>query len=250
MEIIISFIVAFISFWFGGGDVTQMDTVQNVSVTETATVARVIDGDTITVIINDQEETVRYIGIDTPEPYRDGEPACYSKEATSRNTELVAGTQVGLVSDSEDRDQYDRLLRYVYVGGSFVNELLVAEGYATTLRIEPNTAEATTLQQAEDTARAQALGLWGVCRGEVPAETAEDTITPAETIEIDITSLPDGQQRVLNTLGVDESSVTITPRVVACAEAAVGADRVAAIIAGDTPGVLEGIRLANCYRTN
>ena len=249
MEIIISFILAFITFWFGGGQ-AQLDSTQNSAVIETATVVRVIDGDTITVTIDDQEETVRYIGIDTPEPYRDGEPACYSQEATSRNTELVAGAQVQLVSDDEDRDKYDRLLRYVYIDELFVNELLVAEGYATTLRIEPNITEAKTLQQAEDTARAQGLGLWGVCRGEAPAETAEDTVTPAKTIEIDITSLPDGQQRVLNTLGVDESSVTITPGVVACAEVAIGADRVTAIIAGDTPGVLEGIKLANCYRTN
>jgi len=249
MEIIISFIVAFITFWFGGGQ-AQLDSDRDPVVIETATVVRVIDGDTIAVTIDDQEETVRYIGIDTPEPYRDGQPACYSQEATSRNTELVGGAQVQLVSDNEDRDKYERLLRYVYVDESFVNELLVAEGYATTLRIEPNIAEAKTLQQAEDTARAQGLGLWGVCRGEVPADTAEAVATPPAPIEIDTTSLPAGQQRVLNTLGVDESSVTITPEVVACAEAAIGADRVAAIIAGDTPGLLEGIKLANCYRTN
>ena len=96
MEIIISFILAFITFWFGGGQ-AQLDSTQNSVVIETATVVRVIDGDTITVTIDDQEETVRYIGIDTPEPYRDGEPACYSKEATNRNTELVADAQVQLV---------------------------------------------------------------------------------------------------------------------------------------------------------
>ena len=228
----------------------QIDSARDPAVTETATVVRVIDGDTITVTIDGQEETVRYIGIDTPEPYRDGEPACYSKEATSRNTELVAGTQVQLVPDIEDRDTYDRLLRYVYVNDSFVNEQLVAEGYATTLRIAPNTSQADTFQQAQDTAQAQQLGLWSACRDAASAETAEAIVIPPAPIEIDTTSLPAGQQRVLNTLGVDESVVRITPEVVACAEAAIGADRVAAIIAGETPGVLEGIKLANCYRTN
>jgi len=57
MEIIISFILAFITFWFGGGQ-AQLDSTQNSAVIETATVVRVIDGDTITVTIDDQEETV------------------------------------------------------------------------------------------------------------------------------------------------------------------------------------------------
>jgi len=250
MEIIISFILAFIAFWFGG-EQAQLDSARDRVVAETATVVRVIDGDTIAVTIEGQAETVRYIGIDTPEPYRDGEPACYAEEATSRNIELVAGEQVRLVSDSEDRDKYDRLLRYVYVDESFVNEQLVAEGYATTLHIAPNTTEAQTLQQAEDTAREEQLGLWVACRDESSAESAKAAVVPKpETIEIDVNSLPAGQQRVLDTLGVDASSVTITPETVACAEDAIGADRVAAITAGDTPGILEGIKLANCYRTN
>jgi micrococcal nuclease len=249
MEIIFSFILALISFLFGGGEV-QFDATRDLAVPEMATVVRVIDGDTIKVMIDGQEEAVRYIGIDTPEPYRDGQPACYSQAATARNTELVAGAQVALISDTEDRDKYDRLLRYVYVDEVFVNELLVAEGYATTLRIEPNTTEATTLQQAEDTARAQALGLWGACT-QGGAASATDIIPAVPVpIEIDTTSLPAGQQQVLETLGVDESLVTISPQVITCAKEAIGSDRVDAITGGDTPSFIEGIKLANCYRAN
>lgn len=250
MEIIFSFIVTFMTFWFGG-DGVQLDPASDLAVTETARVVRVIDGDTIVVTINGQKETVRYIGIDTPEPYRDSEPACYSQEATNRNTELVADTQVQLVSDSEDRDTYDRLLRYVYADDVFVNQQLVAEGYATTLRIEPNTTKAQTLQQAEDQARSQELGLWSACQGDGPSNVeAVVTETLTSPIEIDTTSLPTGQQKVLNTLGVDEPQVTISPAVVACAEAAVGIDRMSEIISGDSPSLIEGVKLANCYRTN
>lgn len=216
-----------------------------------AMVVRVIDGDTITVRIDGGEETVRYIGIDTPEPYRDGNPACYSQEATARNTALVAGTQVQLVSDTENRDKYDRLLRYVYVDEVFINELLIAEGYATTLQIKPNTAQAATLQQAEERARDQDLGLWSTCRGGVTSaapEASSEALPPA--IEIDTATLPAGQQQVLKSLGVEASTVTITPEVVDCAQVAVGTDRLAAITDGDTPSVIESVKLANCYRTN
>lgn len=247
MEIILNLLLAFITLWFGGDDM-QSNQAVNAPASTTATVVRVIDGDTVQVRVDGREETVRYIGIDTPEPYRDAQPACYSQEATTRNTELVAGAEVQLVADTEDRDKYDRLLRYVYVDEVFVNERLVAEGYATTLPIKPNTAYASSLRSAEAAAREQSLGLWSACRGEAVSEP-EPAAMPA-AIEIDTTTLPAGQQKVLNTLGVDESNVTITPEAVACAEAAIGADRVAAIIAGETPGVMEGIKLANCYRSN
>jgi micrococcal nuclease len=248
MEIIMNFVLAFITFWFGGGDM-QPESVVNMQASTSAAVIRVVDGDTIKVQVDGREETVRYIGIDTPEPYRDGEPACYSQEATARNTELVAGTQVQLVSDTENRDKYDRLLRYVYVDEVFINELLIQEGYATTLQIKPNTAQASTLQSAEDLARDQNVGLWSACRGgSVPVTPAAVPATSPQVIEIDTTTLPSGQQQILNTFGLDESNVTITPEVVACAQTAIGTDRVAAITDGDTPSIIEGIKLANCYR--
>ena len=85
---------------------------------ELATVVRVIDGDTIEVVtgVFQRAETVRYIGIDTPEtvhPDRPVEP--FGREATQANRELVGWTIVWLEADVTDRDRYGRLLRYVYV---------------------------------------------------------------------------------------------------------------------------------------
>lgn len=164
MEIIIAFLLSIMTAWVGWSDVPSLPP-QNVPSTTTAHVVRVIDGDTIVVEIDGVQETVRYIGIDTPEPYRDRQPACFSTEATVRNRELVADREVQLVADAEDQDRYGRLLRYVYVDNLFINEQLIIEGYATTLLIPPNTTHAASLKAAKENAREDGRGLWSACAG-------------------------------------------------------------------------------------
>jgi len=100
---------------------------------ESARVVRVIDGDTIDVTINGTEYRVRYVGVNTPE--RD--EVCYD-DAVEANRELVEGRTVTLVIDTSDTDRYDRLLRYVYVGDSLVNEELVQTGYAEAVLYAPD----------------------------------------------------------------------------------------------------------------
>lgn len=164
MEILISFVLSILGSFLSIED-TWSQTGSDRSTIETAQVVRVIDGDTIVVTIDGREEVIRYIGIDTPERYDGGSPACFSQEATARNVELVNGATVTLRPDQEDRDKYGRLLRYVYLDETFINEQLILEGYATTLRIEPNTTQASSLYQAELEARSQSKGLWSECRG-------------------------------------------------------------------------------------
>jgi micrococcal nuclease len=164
MEAFFALVMLFISQFFGI-DLSEVQTPSNENLPpeETAQVLSVVDGDTIKVRVNGIEETVRYIGIDTPEPYRDGKPACYSGEASHRNAELVAGREVRLVPDAENRDRYERLLRYVYVDDVFVNEQLLEQGYATTLTIRPNTQFASTFATIEANAQAVGVGLWSAC---------------------------------------------------------------------------------------
>jgi micrococcal nuclease len=128
-----------------------------------AEVVRVVDGDTIDVLLDGEKVRVRYVGIDTPEPYSEAKPECYSKEASDANRRLVEGKTVELVSDVEDKDQYDRLLRYVYADEVFVNKELVRDGFATTLPIRPNTAHASEFRSLELEAKEKDLGLWGAC---------------------------------------------------------------------------------------
>ena len=115
-----------------------------------ATVVRVVDGDTIVVRLGDRTETVRLIGIDTPESVaRDRPDECYGAEASSRLAELLPpGTAVQLTRDVEPRDMYDRLLAYVHRpdDGLFVNLAQVADGYAerSPTRPTPPTAVRST----------------------------------------------------------------------------------------------------------
>ena len=93
-----------------------------------AKVVRVVDGDTIHVQVDGRRETVRYIGVDTPESVKPGTPVqCFAKRASAFNERLVAGERVRLVPDVEARDRYGRLLAYVYRDrdGLFVNAALV-----------------------------------------------------------------------------------------------------------------------------
>jgi micrococcal nuclease len=128
----------------------------------TATITKVIDGDTIELSTG---ERVRYIGIDTPElfPKNGSGKQCFSGEAAARNTELVFQKEVTLVPDKENTDKYGRLLRYVYVGDTFVNKILVKEGYAYAKEYRPNTSKHIELDAAMQYARSEKRGMWGEC---------------------------------------------------------------------------------------
>lgn len=100
---------------------------------EIARVIRAVDGDTIVVTLNGREERVRYVGVNTPE----SDEICGS-EATEANRRLVVGQMVRLERDTSDRDRFDRLLRYVYVGDTMVNRELIVQGYGEAVLYEPD----------------------------------------------------------------------------------------------------------------
>jgi len=130
-------------------------------------IERVADGDTVIVDIGGGEETVRLIGIDTPETVKPNTPVeCYGPEASALTKSLLAeGTAVRLVRDVEPRDAYGRLLAYVYRVDDemFVNLHLVEVGAAVPLTFEPNTTYADRFVDAAATAERAGLGLWGAC---------------------------------------------------------------------------------------
>lgn len=107
-------------------------------------VERVVDGDTIICKINGERERIRLIGIDAPESVTDN-PDRITEEgilASEYLTNLLERKNVFLEFDVEPRDQYDRLLAYVFLKENhefiMVNILLVQEGYATPYRVWPN----------------------------------------------------------------------------------------------------------------
>lgn len=128
-----------------------------------APVLFVIDGDTIAVELDGDEEHVRYIGIDTPEVDPSIGVECYGDEASALNKRLVTDQEVRLRFDAERHDIYGRLLAYVFVGERFINAEIVRAGAARTLTIPPNDAYAELFARlAEDAGRA-GRGLWGAC---------------------------------------------------------------------------------------
>jgi micrococcal nuclease len=134
-----------------------------------AVVVRPVDGDTVVVDVGGQEESVRLIGIDTPESVAPGRPVeCFGPEAKDRTARLLPeGTVVRLERDVEARDRYDRLLAYVIRDEDdvLVNLLLVQEGFAEAIAYPPNLAHQGELDRAEAAARAGGKGLWPACGG-------------------------------------------------------------------------------------
>lgn len=101
--------------------------------TDTATVLRVVDGDTLVVQVDGRQERVRLIGVDTPETVHPNKPVEYfGKEASAFTKRMAEGKSVRLEGDPDnsDKDHYGRLLRYVWLpNGKLLNLLIVQEGY-------------------------------------------------------------------------------------------------------------------------
>ena len=145
---------------------------------EPVKVLYVVDGDTIKISLNGKKESVRLIGIDTPEskanPKAKKDAArsrqdvkkivSLGKAATTFAKSIVKpGDMVTLEQDVEGRDRYGRILAYVYLGsGEMLNEKVIAAGYASPMTIPPNVRYQERFLVAYRSARAGSLGLWGL----------------------------------------------------------------------------------------
>jgi micrococcal nuclease len=129
------------------------------------TVVRVVDGDTIEVARGENDtDTVRLLGINTPETHHPTKPVeCFGPEAAAFTEEHLAGRSVQLEDDIEARDRYGRRLAYVVVDGERFNDELLRGGYARLLVIEPNHAHARTMLSEELDAKRAGRGLWSEC---------------------------------------------------------------------------------------
>ena len=142
-----------------------------------ATLVRVVDGDTVIVLVNGRKERVRLIGIDTPEsrPNRKAERDVRElgvrmevmlragREAKEFLKKLLhPGDTVYLELDVQKRDKYGRLLAYLYLpDGRMVNEILLREGIARVYTVPPNVRYVDRFLQAQREARERGKGFWG-----------------------------------------------------------------------------------------
>jgi endonuclease YncB( thermonuclease family) len=147
-----------------------------------ALVVEVIDGDTITVVMDgdplQQAYQVRYIGVDAP-PNDVSNP--WGVVAYETNHQLTNLKVVRLVRDQTDLNEDDQLLRYVYIDDELLSVTLAEQGLVRAAIEEPDTAFAQEILAAEARAREEQLGLWGQ---QPPTPTAQSATTGVETSEI------------------------------------------------------------------
>jgi len=122
-------------------------------------VASAVDGDTVKLTTG---ETLRYIGIDTPETKHPRKPVeHFGKEASAVNEKLVSGKEILVEFDVTKRDKYGRLLGYVFLeDGTFVNAELVKKGYAKVITYPPNVKYAFLFRKLKASAIKHKRGLW------------------------------------------------------------------------------------------
>ena len=132
-------------------------------------VIRVIDGDTVVIEIGNKAETVRLIGINTPETVDPRRPVeCFGIEASNKAKEILNGKSVKLEGDDfvGERDKYGRSLKYIFLeNGTNFNEMMISEGYAYEYTYDLPYKYQSEFKQAEKEAKEMKKGLWaqGVC---------------------------------------------------------------------------------------
>jgi micrococcal nuclease len=129
-------------------------------------VTHIADGDTIKVDMNGKTESIRMIGVDTPESVKPNSPVqCYGREASDFTKQNLTNQSVRLEADpaGDNRDRYDRLLRYVYLqDGTLWNQKLIDQGYGfayLSFQFGKQADFAASQARAQDAK----LGLWNTC---------------------------------------------------------------------------------------
>jgi micrococcal nuclease len=141
--------------WWAGGE----------PATYAARVIETIDGDTIVVRFHDgSTETVRILGIDTPETEHPTIGVeCFGPEAKAATRDRLLGEAVRLEFDIERRDRYGRLLAHLWHGGELYGETLLRDGLAEWYVLPPNGLHQRSMLRTELEAQAAGRGLWSAC---------------------------------------------------------------------------------------
>ncbi len=129
-------------------------------------VVEAFDGDTVGVEMNGKVEKVRLIGVDTPETHKPNSPKqCYGDVASRLTRDKIFHKNIRLEADptNDNRDRYNRLLRYVYTDENVLwNKQLISEGAGFAYILFPFTKK-VEFMQAQFDASAAKRGLWAVC---------------------------------------------------------------------------------------
>lgn len=153
----------------------------------TATVLHAVDGDTIKISIDGREDTVRLIGVDTPETVHPNKPVeFFGREASAFTHRMADGKTVRLEFDqasaaTKHRDRYGRLLAYVFLpDGTLLNSEIIRQGYGHAYTKYPFSRKQEFVA-IEREARAERRGLWAQSGDALSAVTpAPDPLPTAD----------------------------------------------------------------------
>ena len=154
---------------------------------ELYSIVNVVDGDTVKINIDGNKETLRLIGMDTPETVDPRKPVqCFGTEASNKAKELLSGQKIRIEQDptQSERDIYGRLLAYIYrEDGLFFNKYMIEQGYAHEYTYNIPYKYQVEFKVAEKSARDNQLGLWSsdTCNGDTTSEIIDSTTSSQST---------------------------------------------------------------------
>ncbi|WP_240468591.1 thermonuclease family protein [Gracilibacillus sp. YIM 98692] len=145
----------------------QSDVTDNTNASEkapNAMVTRIVDGDTVKVQYQGEEETVRLLLVDTPETKHPDMPIQpYGPEASKFAEKTLAGEEIYLEFDGPKRDHYDRLLAYIWINEQLFNQMLLEEGLARYAYVyDPPYTHSEELMKAQNRAKDAEKGIWSI----------------------------------------------------------------------------------------
>jgi len=180
LSVLLVLIIAVVAMHFGiiGTEETAYDsTTQTTQTTTTvsaedgrirATFVRIVDGDTLILNYNGQDNKVRLIGVNTPESvHRDKSKNTPEGKTASKYTNSIMenATDIYIAYDKAPQDRYGRELCFVYVTvdgkTEMLQEMLLKKGYANTMSIKPNITKAKHFEELRDEAKENGVGFWG-----------------------------------------------------------------------------------------
>lgn len=129
------------------------------------TLYRTVDGDTAQLVVNGKRERIRFLLIDTPESVKENTPVQpFGKEASERVGALLKNAKKITLEyePGEEKDDYDRLLAYVFLDGKMLQETIIEEGLARVAYFQGDEKYLKTLQAAQEKAKKQKIGVWSI----------------------------------------------------------------------------------------
>lgn len=153
-------LLVLVFLWQHGRTTAEHQASEEEAPADTGSIDRVIDGDTVDVLVDGKLQRVRLLNIDTPETRDPIE--CLGAEATEFTRDLLpSGSEVSLSYDVERTDQYGRTLATVTTrSGIEVNEALVEAGLAVAIVVGKNDRNYDRMLAAEARAEQGRVGLF------------------------------------------------------------------------------------------